>query len=124
MSFDLDPIQRLLTQIRDTILHARRTASNNLAKLRVLTCFEIGRLIVEHEQQGVARAEYGKQTLKHLAEKLSQEFGRGVSLTNLKLMRQFYLIKKNQIGQTVSDFLSSAQTNEIARISAVPFTLI
>lgn len=67
----------------------------------VTTYFEIGRLIVEEEQNGKDRATYGKEILKNLSIKLTKEFGKGFSKTNLKQMKSFYLIYKN--GQTVSD---------------------
>ena len=95
----------LYGQIRELILSARKAVFHSVASIQVLTNFETGRLIVEHEQKGVERAEYGKQTLKELSKKLSNEFGRGYSLTNLKLMRQFYLMNKARIGQTASDQL-------------------
>lgn len=58
----------------------------------VYTYFEIGRMIVEEEQNGKERAEYGKQLLKGLSDKLKTEFGKGFSQRNLEQMRQFYLI--------------------------------
>ena len=67
----------------------------------VQTYFEIGRLIVEEEQHGNVRAEYGKETLKNLSIKLTANYGKGFSVTNLKQMRDFYLTY--QIRQTVSD---------------------
>jgi hypothetical protein len=95
----------LYSQIRELILSARKAVSHNIDAIQVFTNFETGRLIVEHEQKGSERAEYGKQTLKELSERLRTEFGRGYSLTNLKLMRRFYLMNKTRIGQTASDQL-------------------
>jgi predicted nuclease of restriction endonuclease-like (RecB) superfamily len=96
---------RLYSQIRELILSARKAVSHNIDAIQVFTNFETGRLIVQHEQKGSERAEYGKQTLKELSERLRTEFGRGYSLTNLKLMRRFYLMNKARIGQTASDQL-------------------
>jgi predicted nuclease of restriction endonuclease-like (RecB) superfamily len=56
----------------------------------VCTYFEIGRMIVEEEQNGKERAEYGKQLLKGLSEQLTNEFGKGFSVENLDRMRKFY----------------------------------
>ncbi|MPM85609.1 putative nuclease YhcG [bioreactor metagenome] len=67
----------------------------------VTTYFEIGRMIVEEEQKGKERAEYGQQLINELSYKLSTEFGKGFSPTNIKQMRSFYLIYSK--GQTVSD---------------------
>lgn len=57
----------------------------------VVTYWEIGHLIVEHEQQGQARAEYGKQQLEQLSKQLTNEFGKGFDMTNLRNMRRMYL---------------------------------
>ncbi len=77
--------------------------------VQVRTNFEIGRHIVEFEQQGEGRAEYGTQMLKRLAERLTAEFGSGFSATNLKLMRQFYALHAQRIGQTVSGLFATHQ---------------
>jgi predicted nuclease of restriction endonuclease-like (RecB) superfamily len=53
--------------------------------------WNVGRIIIEEEQQGKARAEYGKRLLIGLAERLTQEFGEGYDASNLRYMRQFYL---------------------------------
>jgi hypothetical protein len=59
--------------------------------IQVFTSFQIGRGIVEHEQQGTDRAEYGKALLKDLVDSLTNEFGRRFSRSNLQNMRKFYL---------------------------------
>ncbi|CDS53013.1 Putative cytoplasmic protein [Polaromonas sp. CG9_12] len=74
------------------------------------TNFEIGRHVVAHEQQGESRAEYGKEVPKRLAERLTAEFGSGFSLTNLKLMRQFYLLNAHRISQTASDLFDTSKS--------------
>lgn len=66
----------------------------------VYTYFEIGRTIVEEEQNGNIRAEYGKQVMIELSKKLTEEFGKGFSRRNLEQMRQFYLTYSKT--QTVS----------------------
>lgn len=58
----------------------------------VYSYYEAGRMIVEEEQGGQARAAYGKQILKELSERLTKEFGKGFSVENLKLMRRFYKV--------------------------------
>lgn len=67
----------------------------------VKTYFEIGRLILEEEQKGESRATYGKELLKNLSIRLTKEFGKGFSETNLKQMKTFYDVYK--IRQTLSD---------------------
>ncbi len=97
---------------RALILSARRAAVHSIDLFQVLTNFEIGRRIIEHEQQGAGRAKYGETTLIDLAVALTDEFGRGFSLTNLKLMRQFYLAYRERIGQTVSGVLPLLQKSQ------------
>lgn len=87
-------ISKLLKISRERTIRAINTTM-------VTTYFEIGRLIVEEEQNGKDRATYGKEILKNLSIKLTKEFGKGFSKTNLKQMKSFYLIYKN--GQTMSD---------------------
>ncbi|GER60543.1 hypothetical protein ULMA_26510 [Patiriisocius marinus] len=73
-----------------------------------MTYFEIGRMLIEEEQGGEERAKYGKETIKGLSKVLTREFGKGFSVTNLKQMRNFYLVYGK--GQTASaDFLKKGQ---------------
>ena len=69
----------LVTELRGLILSARHAAATTVNTLQVLTNFEIGRRIVEHEQQGEKRAEYGAELLKELSARLTEEFGKGFS---------------------------------------------
>ena len=80
----------MVDELRKLIRTARRTASTTVNALQVLTNFEIGRRIVEQEQKGKARADYGKALLKELSERLTDEFGKGFSERNLQLFRRFY----------------------------------
>jgi predicted nuclease of restriction endonuclease-like (RecB) superfamily len=91
------PDNLMLDQIREIIFEARKTAFREVNKLKVITNFQIGRIIVEQEQSGKKRAIYGKETLKNLSLTLIHEFGRGFSVDNLELMRQFYLIYQKKI---------------------------
>ncbi len=95
-------------RVVNLLKEARKSVVKTVNKTMVYTYFEIGRIIVEEEQQGKERAAYGKQILKGLSENLSIEFGKGFSVTNLKQMRQFYL--SYSIGQTVSDELKKSET--------------
>lgn len=85
------PLQTLVAQLRDLIRDARGRALRAVDAVQVRTCWEIGRHIVEFEQGGAARAEYGKRLLPRLAESLTAEFGRGFDASNLRYMRLFYL---------------------------------
>jgi predicted nuclease of restriction endonuclease-like (RecB) superfamily len=110
-----EPLLPLVKEIRDLVQSARRAASQNVNTLQVATNFEIGRRIVEYEQQGSRRAEYGKRTLVELSRQLSNELGRGFSERNLKYMRRFYLDYSEtvpQIPQTVSGKLPAKTSTE------------
>lgn len=95
----------LLEQVRSLVQSARKTAATVINSLQVITSFEIGRMIVEHEQQGAQRAKYGQLVLKTLSDRLTAEFGRGFSKSNLEYMRRFFLEyrdRSEQIAQTPS----------------------
>ena len=98
-SVDIDDqaIGVLFEQVRSLVQRARRRAVTTVNSLQVITNFEIGRMIIEHEQQGTDRAEYGKMVLKALSERLTVEFGRGFSEDNLSNMRKFYLVYKDRL---------------------------
>ncbi len=94
----------LFKEIRGLITAARNAVVRNINSVQVLTNFEIGRRIVEQEQKGENRAEYGRTLIKKLASRLTIEFGSGFSKRNLDYMRKFYLIysdKTRSIVQTV-----------------------
>ncbi len=95
----------IITEVRDLIQSARRGVASVVDTFQVMTNFEIGRRIVEHEQKGAKRAAYGAELLKELSGRLTEEFGRGFSVTNLKLMRQFFMENQFRIGQSVTDQL-------------------
>lgn len=82
----------LYQDIRELLLSARTTVRRAVNDAMVQAYWQIGRLIVEDEQGGEKRAEYGKRVLPELAKRLSAEFGKGFSLPNLRNFRQFYLI--------------------------------
>lgn len=95
----------LYEHVRELIIAARQTVARSVDLVQVHTNYEIGRHIIAHEQQGEKRATYGKEVLKGLAERLTAEFCGGFSMTNLKHMRQFYLLYVSRIRQTTSDLL-------------------
>jgi predicted nuclease of restriction endonuclease-like (RecB) superfamily len=90
----------VLASVIDVLESARRAVARSVNSIMSATYWEIGRRIVEHEQQGRARASYGEALLQRLSEDLSKRFGRGFSLTNLEQMRRFYIGWK--IPQTLS----------------------
>jgi len=102
----VDTETALYRRIRELIVAARKTVLRGVDLVQVRTNYEIGRHIVQHEQQGEKRASYGKEVLKRLAERLTTEFGGGFSITNLKHMRQFFVLYADRISQTAPDLLS------------------
>lgn len=91
-----------LKSIENVLENARKNAKTAINLTMVYAYFEIGRMIVEEEQNGENRAAYGKQILLELSEYLTAQFGKGFSVDNLKLMRRFYVIyAKDRIGETV-----------------------
>jgi predicted nuclease of restriction endonuclease-like (RecB) superfamily len=87
----------LYARIPALVIAARLSVARGVDLIQVRTCFEIGRHIVEHEQQGQGRAVYGKALLKGLAERLTQTFGRGFAKSNLEYMRRFYLTYQGRV---------------------------
>ncbi len=80
---------------------ARVNAYRAVNEVMVQAYWEIGRVIVEEEQRGKKRADYGKTLIAELAQRLTADFGKGFTETNLKYMRQFYLTFP--IGHALSD---------------------
>jgi predicted nuclease of restriction endonuclease-like (RecB) superfamily len=87
-SMDIRP---LLANLRGLIQDARKQILRSADVIQVQTCWEIGRHIVEFEQGGSDRAQYGKQLLPALAATLTEEFGKGFDVTILRHMRGFYM---------------------------------
>src|SRR5438093_6260597 len=81
----------LIGGIGELLEAARRNAARAVNALMTATYWEIGRRIVEFEQRGKKRAEYGEELLQRLAQDLTARFGRGFSYPNVNKFRQFYL---------------------------------
>ena len=88
-------------EIHDLLHKARQNIILNINFTMTKTYFLIGKRIVEEEQNGNKRAEYGKNLIKTLSKKLTKEFGKGFSETNLEQMRKFF--KVYGISQTLSE---------------------
>ena len=80
----------LLQAIRKVLGQAHQHLQQTVNHTMVQTYWQVGRLIVEEEQQGKERAEYGKKQLEALSAKLTTEFGKGFDASNLRNMRRFY----------------------------------
>jgi hypothetical protein len=83
-------INNLFDAINNIIEEARNSVYRSANFTMVKAYWNIGKVIVEEEQKGRERAEYGKEIIISLAQKLSKEHGKGFTETNLKYMRQFY----------------------------------
>ncbi len=86
---DILPLH-LLDQLRALLKKSSQQLQQNINTTMVHTYWQVGRLIVEQEQQGSERAAYGKQVLKQLSNELTAEFGKGFDARNLRNMRSFY----------------------------------
>jgi len=82
-------------QVAELLQNARQQVLRTVNSTMTITYFEIGKIIVEEEQNGKDRAEYGKKLLRGLSKELTKEFGKGFSLVNLENMRKFYLTYSN-----------------------------
>jgi hypothetical protein len=91
----------LLGRIADILVEARIKVVREINKAQVLAYWEIGREIIEFEQKGKSRGEYGEYLIERLSKDMAPTFGKGVSPTNLKMMRLFY--QTFPIRQTLSD---------------------
>lgn len=105
-------------RVVELLARARQSVVRTVNQTMVYTYFEIGRIIVEQEQNGMERADYGKQILKELSKRLTQEFGKGFSVENLDRMRYFYKTYASEISSTM---LTNSET--LSRKSETGFVL-
>lgn len=94
----------LYSEIAKLLVSARNQVVSTVNRTMTKCYFEIGKLIIENEQKGKKRAEYGKKSLIDISEKLKKNFGKGFSVQNLERMRNFYHLWKKS--STVSRKLS------------------
>ena len=94
--------QNLVNRIAEILIQARNNVVKQINRTQVLAYWEIGKEIIEFEQKGKARAEYGEKLIGKLSKDMKKKFGRGFSEINLRNMRRFYLEFPIQIQQTLS----------------------
>ena len=82
----------IITDIKELVHAGRNAAYNAVNKATIMTYWNIGKKIVEEEQAGTERAEYGKRLISILSDELTKEFGSGFSDRNLRNFRKFYLL--------------------------------
>ena len=98
--------QKFYKEVVELLNNARNKVKRSVDSIMTYTYYEVGRRIVEEEQKGEKRAEYGKQLVENISKILTKEFGKGLSFTNLTQMRKFYIIySKRSILQTLSEEL-------------------
>jgi predicted nuclease of restriction endonuclease-like (RecB) superfamily len=94
--------EQLFKSIEQLLATSRNTVKKSVDTVMVYTYFEMGKMIVEEEQNGQDRAAYGTQLINELSVYLTEKFGKGFSIGNLKNIRQFYRVYiEDQIGETV-----------------------
>ena len=105
---------KFYSQIVDLLQSARNKVVRTVNQTMVLTYFEIGKMLVEEEQGGKERADYGKHLLKGLSKILTKEFGKGFSVDNLENMRRFYLAygKSETLSRISSKSISETMSRE------------
>jgi hypothetical protein len=112
----------LLKDIVQLLEDARRYAARTVNAILTATYWEIGRRIVEFEQGGESRAQYGSSIMERLSKDLNLHFGRGFSVDNLENMRLFYLAyPPARISETVSRKLDNTMKSEtVSRMFTFP----
>lgn len=114
----------LFQQVAVLLKNAQHQVLRTVNSTMVFTYFEIGRMIVEEEQNGKERADYGKQVLKGLSEQLTKEFGKGFSLSNLEQIRKFYMIySKSETLLRISQ-IQNSQSVIVESESTIPQSVI
>jgi predicted nuclease of restriction endonuclease-like (RecB) superfamily len=103
----------LIDQIGHLLVEGRRKAAQSVNTILVQTYWEIGRYIVEYEQKGNERAEYGTQLFERLSKDLTLQYGKGFGRSNLLYMRKLYLYF--QISGTLSHILTWSHYYEILK---------
>ena len=109
-----------LTDVADILDTARGAAARSVNSIMTAAYWLVGRRIVEYEQGGEARAEYGTALVRRLSVDLTERYGRGFSVSNLWQMRAFYLawpILQTPSGESVSLEVQIRQTLSAERVS-------
>lgn len=88
---DTKTIESIYRRVREILETARSSAYRAINFAMVQAYWHIGKVIVEEEQRGKAKAEYGEYLLKNLSQRLTKHFGKGFDYSNVKNMRQFYM---------------------------------
>ena len=93
--FEFTTYEDIYSEIKETLLTSRNQAYTAVNFTMVQAYWQIGRIIVEHEQEGNLRSGYGKSVLQELSNRLTEEFGKGFSVRTLQQMKKFYVMFPN-----------------------------
>lgn len=110
---DLENKNNLYNQISDLLKKAQNQVRQQVNSLMVITYWNVGKIIFEDELKG-KRAEYGKEVLKELSDKLTADFGKGFDYRNLQYMKKFYELFQNM--NSVSSQLSWTHYRHLLKI--------
>ena len=108
-------VNPLISEIKSILHTARSNVAREVNNELLISYWKIGEIIVRYEQNDSIRAVYGEKTLKQLSKVLTDEFGKGFSVSNIQFMRRFY--QEYEIQQTVSVELSWSHYCELLSIS-------
>lgn len=110
--------QQFYTDVHFILQQAREKAYNNANGIMTYAYWNVGRRIVQQEQYGEKKAQYGSYLIRNLSKQLSDEFGTGFSVANLKNCRQFYLtFPENSYGYSIAGKIPWSHLRNIMRIS-------
>ena len=107
--------EELLHNVRHILQEARAKVIHHVNSTLVRAYWQVGKYIVEYEQQGTGRAGYGKAVINTLSRRLVAEFGNGFTATNLRYMRQFYQCYPKY--HTLCDKLSWSHCRTLLKVS-------
>lgn len=113
---ETEMLHELFVNTSELIEFARASVVQQVNLVQLMTYYSIGKWIVDVQQGGNNRAQYGKGVIKKLAEHLTEKFGRGFSKTNLENARKFYLTFQDRIPQTVFRQFAIEKTQTVFRL--------
>jgi len=114
---------KLLDRIAEILAAARTKVVREINKAQVLAYWEIGREIVEFEQKGKIRGEYGERLIERLSRDMTEKFGRGFSERNIEQMRKFYLVYSQKAQTLSAESLKTQKSETVSRKSVIRQTL-
>ena len=106
-------IHQLVSDSIALIDYARNSIAKQVNITQIMSYYTLGKWIVDCQQKGQERAQYGKKVIKTLSEKLTEQYGKGFSKTNLEYARKFFLTYENRIDQTVFEQFAIKKTQTV-----------